>query len=286
MVYLKLENWQVTGSFKARGAMNKILQLPEKDQDMVVTASTGNHAEAVSYSLDRVGGKGVIFLPENVSGIKIEKLKFYKSVRLEFYGNDSVETEEKAKNWASENGYPYVSPYNDMDVICGQGTIGYEIVDQLGESEADCVFVPVGGGGLISGVAGYLKHQWRDVEVIGCQPVNSAVMSKSINAGRILDIRSLATISDGTAGGVEKDAITFEFCQKLVDSWVLVSEQQIKRAVKLILEYESMIVEGSAGLSLAALLETRQKYRGKKVILILCGSKINADLLREIVCGT
>jgi threonine dehydratase len=233
-VYLKLENWQITGSFKPRGALNKIIQVYEQDPEtIIITASTGNHAAAVAYAISVVQGKGIIYLPLNVSKAKIKALRNVQGVGIEYYGNDSVETERAARKRSSEGGKTFVSPYNDLDIIHGQGTIGAEILAQLpGDQKLDAVFVPVGGGGLVSGIAGYIKELRPDVEIIGCQPENSAVMYHSLLKGKILEMESHPTLSDGTAGGVEEDSITFEFCQKYVDQWILVKEEQILKALR------------------------------------------------------
>jgi threonine dehydratase len=282
-VYIKLENWQVTGSFKVRGALNKILPLRgSAKKPHVVTASTGNHAAAVGHSLEKIGLTGTIFLPENVPSAKVKKLDYYKGVKLETYGNDSVITEKKAHEYADQNGYIYVSPYNDMEVINGQGTIALEISEQL--EDIDSVFVPVGGGGLISGISGYLKSISGEIEIIGCQAKNSAVMAESVKCGRILDLPSLPTFSDGTAGGVEEDSITFEFCRNLVDSWTLVEENEIISALRLLMTHHNMVVEGSAGLALASLIKEKERYANKSVVLILCGSKFSDELLKELIC--
>jgi threonine dehydratase len=281
-VYLKLENWQVTGSFKVRGALNKILPLRGKgNRPGVVTASTGNHAAAVGHSLEKIGLSGTIFLPENVSTSKAKKLKYYKGVKLETYGSDIVITEKKAQEYADQNGYIYVSPYNDLEIIAGQGTIGLEISEQL--EEIDAVFVPVGGGGLISGIAGYLKSLSDKIEIVGCQPENSAVMYESVQKGQILDLPSLPTYSDGTAGGVEEGSITFDFCKKLVDSWILVEENEILSALRLLISTHNMVVEGAAGLALASLIKKKERYANKSVVLILCGSKFSDELLKELI---
>ena len=282
-VYLKLENWQVTGSFKARGALNKILRIDNSlYKKEVVTASTGNHAAAVAYALEKVNLSGRIFLPENVSAVKAEKLRKLRGITLEFIGNDSVVTEKKAKEYAELHGLIYVSPYNDIEIINGQGTIGYEISKQL--KKPDAVFVPVGGGGLISGVAGYLKHTGYSTEIIGCQPEKSSVMYESVKQGKILDLPSYETISDGTAGGVEENSLTFDFCRKLIDSWIIVREDEIINALKIMLWEHNLVVEGSAGLALASLLHEKSNYRGKSVVLILCGSKFNEALLKRLIC--
>lgn len=279
-VYLKLENYQVTGSFKARGALNKILKLKESG-DHIVTASTGNHAAAVSYALKEVGLNGTIFLPENVTETKINFLKQFTNIELKYYGTDSVVTEKQARKWASKNHCNFVSPYNDIDIMAGQGTIGLEIINQIGGSP-DAVFVPVGGGGLISGIASYLKYN-SSSDVVGCQPENSAVMHRSVEAGKILDIESAPTVSDGTAGGVEEDSITYPFCSELVDSWVEVSENEILKAMKSIIIDHHMMIEGAAGLALASLSKEKHKYVGKTVVLILCGNKINEQLLFKVL---
>jgi len=281
-VYLKLENYQVTGSFKSRGALNKILKNSKSGiRSHIVTASTGNHAAAVGYALQQVGMNGTIFLPENVSSSKIKFLEQYSNIELKYHANDSVETEREARRWATENKGVFVSPYNDIDIISGQGTIGLEILQQL-KSEPDAVFVPVGGGGLISGIASYIKHN-SQASIVGCQPVNSAVMHKSILAGEILDLPSLPTISDGTAGGVEKSSITYPFCEQLVDLWVEASEDEILNALKEIITGHQMMIEGSAGLALAGLKKLKESFTGKTVVLILCGNKISGQLLLQVL---
>ena len=282
-VFLKLENWQITGSFKIRGALNKILPLgavPERKQ--VVTASTGNHAAAVGHALEKVRLPGIIFLPSNVSKVKMEKLESYKQISLETYGEDSVDTEIKAKEYAIENDCIYVSPYNDIDVVTGQGTIGLELYEQM--ENIDSVLVPVGGGGLISGIAGYLKNVDPNIEIVGCQPENSAVMYESVQEGRIMDLPSLPTISDGTAGGVEEESITYDFCKNLVEKWILVTENEILESLKLMMNHHNMIVEGSAALALAALMKEKERYSQKSVVLIICGGKFSIELVRKLVC--
>jgi len=210
-VYLKLENLQLTGSFKARGAMNKILSLPRGTE--ITTASSGNHGLAVAYALKKLEGTGTLYLPTTAALVKIEKLRNY-DIQLEFYGSDSVETEIFAKEIANRDNKVFISPYNDPKIIGGQGTIGIELTRQL--AKIDVVFVTIGGGGLIAGIAGYLKEVNPSVEIVGCLPQNSAVMYESIKAGKIIDMESKPTLSDGSAGGIEPNAITFELCQKIV----------------------------------------------------------------------
>lgn len=282
-VYLKLENIQITGSFKLRGAMNKILSLNDKEKKQgIITASSGNHGAAFAYILKKFNIKGTIFLPENASSPKIDLLRLY-GADINQYGNDCVLAEMQARKTAEEKDLIYVSPYNDIKIIGGQGTIGIELERQL--KKIDVVLCPVGGGGLISGVGAYLKHKNPEVKIIGCQPENSAVMYESLQAGRILDIPSLPTISDGTAGGIEQDSITFDLCRKYVDDFFLVSEDNIKQAIRMVIEKQSFLIEGGAALPVAAFLRNCSGFKRKNIILILSGSRISSLKLSEIICG-
>lgn len=281
-VFLKLENLQITGSFKLRGAANKLLSLSFHERKIgVVTASSGNHGSAFAYFLNLLGIKGEIYIPDYTSKAKIENLYSYNA-DVKIHGNDCVKSENYARKMAKENNRIYISPYNDPQIIGGQATAGVELDKQL--DEIDAVFVPVGGGGLISGVAGYLKSGARSVEIIGCQPENSSVMFDSIRAGKIIDKESKPTLSDGTAGGIEKGAITLALCQEYVDDFVLVSEQEIKESIILFTEKHFMLIEGAAALSVASFLKIKKKYKGKNVVLVISGSKISLDTLRKILC--
>jgi threonine dehydratase len=279
-VYLKCENLQLTGSFKLRGAVNKITSLSEEEKRRgLMTASSGNHGAAFSWALKRFGLVGTIVLPEITPQTKIDALLLYGSEIIK-HGDDCIEAERYGRKTAEERGLTYIPPYNDPHIIGGQGTIGIELIRQVPEIE--CVLVPVGGGGLIAGIAGYLKSQNADIEIIGCQPENSAVMYHSLKAGKVLDLESKPTISDGSAGGIEQDTITFPICQELVDDFILVSETEIKSALKLILTKHYMMVEGAAVLSVAAFLQQKNRFKEKNVILILSGSKISLATLKEI----
>jgi len=283
-VYLKLESQQITGSFKLRGAMNKFLSLSKGDRSRpVVTASSGNHAGAVAYALKELGGTGIIYLPSTVSRAKVEALEPYGpyGVELRFVGSDSVEGELEAKRVSREEGLLYISPYSDPQVIGGQGTIAVEIERQL--ERFDAVFVPVGGGGLISGIAGYFKARSPSVRIVGCQPRASRVMYESLAAGRILDLPSERTLADGTAGGVDPDAITFAICQRDVDEMVLVSEDEITLAMRLAIEKHCMLIEGAAALSIASFRKMRPAYRGQTVVLVVSGKKVSLDTLKTLL---
>ncbi len=280
-VYLKLESNQVTGSFKIRGALNKFLLLSAAQKKKeVITASTGNHAAALAYVLYEFGGKGVIYLPENASLAKVEALRPY-GVELKFYGNDCIKSETLAKETAAKTGQTFISPYNDPKIIGGQGTIGIELLRQI--DKLDAVLVPVGGGGLISGIAGYLKAVNKHIEIIGCQPENSPVMYASIQAGKILELESKPTLADGTAGGIEPDAVTFDICRKYVDDFILVNESEIKAAIILIIEKHQILIEGAAALVVAAFIKEKERFANRTVALIISGKKISLKQLKEIL---
>jgi len=279
-VYLKLENHQVTGSFKARGALNKILGIsPEKRERGIVTASTGNHAAAVGFALGISDTSGEIFMPENVAEIKVQNLEQYKNVKVILIGKDSVDAEREALKQSELQAKEYVSPYNDEAIIGGQGTVGIEILKQL--PEVTHILVPVGGGGLISGIAGYIKREDENIEVVGCQPINSAVMYHSAQAGKILELESLPTISDGTAGGIEANSITFPICQRYVQSYHLLAEDEILTALGILLKHHQIMAEGAAGLSVAGLIKNKEEYQGANVVLIICGNKMSLELMQS-----
>ena len=281
-VFLKLENLQATGSFKLRGALNNLLALDEAQRRQgIITASTGNHGLAVAYALETLGLRGSIYLPENASPQKVAMLRRY-DVALVFHGTDGVEAERQARRVSEQEGRVYVSPYNDPHVIAGQGTIAVEVLKQL--DGVDCVMASVGGGGLIAGIGGYLKAARPGVEIIGCLPMNSCVMYESIQAGEIVERPLLPTLSDGTVGGIETGAITFELCRQYVDDWVLVEEEAIGQAMKLIFEQHRLVVEGSAGVTVAAFLQIKKRLAGKTVALVLCGGNIDIDQFKAVVC--
>jgi threonine dehydratase len=280
-VFLKLENRQHTGSFKLRGATNKILSLSvEERQRGIVTASTGNHGLAVAHAASQLDTPATIYLPESASPQKVEKLRTF-AVELRFVPGDAVNAEITARCVSEEEGKPFISPYNDPQVAGGQGTIGVELLRQQPDLEA--VFISVGGGGLIAGIAWYIKTLKPSVEIVGCLPANSPVMLESVRAGHIVEIETLPTLSDGTAGGIEPDAITFEVCQRLVDRWLLVSEEEIAAAVRLIHAHHGEIVEGAAGVAVAALLQDPSHWQGKAVAVVLCGGNIDPVTFQSLI---
>jgi threonine dehydratase len=280
-VWLKLENLQITGSFKLRGACNKLLSLsPEEAASGCVAASSGNHGAAVAYAMKKLGITGVVFVPETASSAKVDAIR-RADARVEFFGTDGLDTEQHARQYAADTGMTYISPYNDATVIAGQASCGVEIASQI--ENVDALFVAVGGGGLIGGVAGFLKSVHPGMQTIGCQPAASAVMAASVKAGRLLDIPSESTLSDGTAGGIEADAITFGLCQELVDEYVLVSEADIAEAMREFIDAHHMLLEGAAGVALAGLKQLGHRFRGRDVVAIVCGANISRDTLRGVI---
>lgn len=280
-VYLKLENIQVTGSFKARGAMNKILAL-QPSQAKIITASTGNHGLGVANALSVVKKEGTIYLPKTASTAKVEAIRM-RGVPVEFYGENSDETEQYVRRLSQISNQIYVSPYNDEEVLAGQGTIGIELIRQLPELES--VFVSIGGGGLIGGIASYLKAVNSEIEIIGCLPENAPAMYECIKAGKIIEVPEQPTLSDGTAGGLEPGSITFEICQQHVDSYITVSEEEIMMAMKLGIKHHHLIIEGSAGVALAALIKEKERFKGKKVAIIICGGNVSETVLKSLICN-
>ena len=276
-IHFKLENRQTTGSFKLRGASNRIMTLTAAERGRgCVAASSGNHGAAVACAMQQLGASGVIFVPQQTSSTKIDAIRQYGG-EVRFFGTDGLDTEEHARTFAARHGMTYISPYNDAQVIAGQGTCGVEITEQL--PDVDAVFVAVGGGGLIAGTGSVLKQHNPDIRITGCQPCASPVMARSIDAGHIVDMPSEPTLSDGTAGGIEKDAITFPLTRTVVDEFVLLEEHQIAGAVLRFLETEGDTIEGAAGVAVAALSESRELIRGLNVVVIICGGNISKEAL-------
>jgi len=280
-VYFKLENLQYTGSFKVRGAMNKVLSLTPAERDRgVVTASTGNHGAATAFSLGKFNASGIVFVPQDAAAGKVQAIERL-GAQVRYHGDDGAVTEAHARQYARDNRLTYISPYNDPQVIGGQGTIAVELAKQL--DQIDMVFIALGGGGLISGVAGYLKSIQPDVRIIGCSPENSQVMIESVKAGQILNLASLPTLSDGTAGGIEPNSITFGLCRDLVDDYETVSEAEIKESLRQYLQVHHILIEGSAAVALAACVKQGDRLAGKNVVVILCGANISVETLKEIL---
>ena len=280
----KCENVQRTGSFKIRGALNKVLALPGESLERgVATSSTGNHGLAVAEALRIVGARGTVVVGTNASPYKVRRLS-EAGLRVITHAGDPVEAELAARAMAEREGVVYISPYNDEDVVAGQGTMGVELLEQLPDIEA--VYVAVGGGGLIAGVAAALKAARPDVRVVGCWPEAATAMHESIAAGTIVDVAERPTLSDATAGNIEPGSVTLPLCRALVDDHVLVSEDEIARAVRDVALVDHLVVEGAAGVAVAGyrkLAAERPALARRTSAIILCGGNIGAEAFAQLV---
>jgi threonine dehydratase len=278
-VWMKQEYLQHTGSFKLRGALNAVLSLDAtRRMRGVVAASSGNHGAAVAYACQIAGCRATIFVPEHAAPVKIAAMReLGADVRL--VGNDSVISEAAARDYANMHNLPYISPYNDDIIMAGQGTLALEVIRQI--PMLNTVIIAVGGGGLIGGMAAVLKAHNPNMLVIGAQPTNSAVMVESVKEGVVVDIPSDDTISDGTAGGIESDTVTFTNYKQYVDMTVLVSEREIVTSMRDYINRQHHLIEGAAGVALAATTKLGGFLRGRVVAVIGCGAGIGVERL----CG-
>ena len=279
-VFLKLDNIQKTGSFKFRGAISKMTSMSDQEKSNgVVTASTGNHGAACSLAMSTLQIKGKIVVPENVHKNKVENI-LNLGGEVEYYGDDCIDAEERAQEISKTTGATYISPYNDEAIVCGQGTMGLEIWEDL--KGIDAVFISVGGGGLISGVGGYLKSMNESIQVYGVSPEKSCVMYESLKAGKQLDLPSEPTLSDGTAGGVEFGSMTFEMCKEIIDDFSIVSEEEIAKGIQIGVEKHHQLIEGAAGTAIAGFMKQKDKFKDKTVVLVMCGGNISGAVLKSI----
>lgn len=282
-VFLKCENLQRTGSFKVRGALNKVEVLKETGElPPIVAASTGNHGAAVAFAARSAGATATVFVPTNASPRKLELIREL-GARIETHGSDGAQTERHARAWAERHGALYVSPYNDADIIAGQGTVALEILRQA--PPLDAIFVALGGGGLLSGIALVMRELSPQTRLFGCSPEPSAVMIRSIAAGEILDIPSGPTLSDGTAGGVEAGAITFPLLREHVSDYVMVPETRTRRALRDFMRTHEMRIEGAAAMTLAACRMQAREFSGGAVAVVLCGANVDDETLEEVRKG-
>ena len=279
-VYLKTENLQLTGSFKVRGSGFKISQLTDEEKARgVIACSAGNHAQGVAVAATKYGIKSLICLPDGAPISKVEATKKYGADVCLVPGvyDDAY---AKALELRDKEGYTFVHPFNDEDVIAGQGTIGLEIVEQL--PEVDAVIVPVGGGGLISGVAFAIKQLNPNIKVYGVQAAGAPSMFNSIHDGKIECLPSVSTIADGIAVK-EPGAITFDTCQKYVDDIITVTDDEISAAILALIEKQKMIAEGAGAVSVAAAMFNKVPVKGKKVVCVVSGGNIDVTILSRVI---
>jgi len=279
-VFVKWEADQITGSFKLRGALNKIRMLSKDEKRAgLIAASTGNHGLGVVRAADLERTSAVLYLPRTVSPVKIAKLKAAGAV-VEFHGSSCEQAEAAARRDGAKAGKVYVSPYNDLDVIAGQGTIGLEILEDC--PEATDVFVPVGGGGLIAGIGAFVKNRRPQIRIVGVEPAASAFMKASLRAGRIIRIEEGRTVADAVAGGIEPGSITFSICRTFVDEIKTTGEARLNEALRICYRLHGRIVEGAGGLALAALIKDARQYRNRTVVLVASGGNIDPARRKKI----
>ena len=276
--YLKLENLQTTGAFKLRGAYNRISMLTEEERARgVITASAGNHAQGVAYSAQKLGVKAVICMPATTPILKVEATRAFGATVV-LHGNGFDDAYAHSLELQKEHGYVYIHPFNDRNVIVGQGTIALEVIDAL--KDVDAILVPIGGGGLASGIALGVKTVNPQVKVIGVEPENAACMKAALSCGHTITLPSADTVADGcavrTAG-----KLTLEFCRLYLDEIITVSEMEIMSALLSLIEKHKLIAEGAGVLSLAAL--SKLKLRGKKAAAIISGGNIDISTISALI---
>ena len=279
-VYLKTENLQVTGSFKVRGAGYMISQLSQEEKAKgVIACSAGNHAQGVALAAQKYGIKSVICLPDGAPISKVEATKSYGAevVMVKGVYDDAY---KRALELRDEMGYTFVHPFDDENVIAGQGTIGIEILDEI--KDLDAIVVPIGGGGLISGIAYAAKHLKPEIKIYGVQAQGAPSMFNSINAGERVRLDGVSTIADGIA--VKEPGVnTFDFCSKYVDEIVTVTEGEISSAILALIEQHKMIAEGAGAVSVAAVMFNKLPVKGKKVACVVSGGNIDVTILSRVI---
>ncbi len=279
-LYLKTENLQVTGSFKIRGSYYKMSKLTKEEKERgVIACSAGNHAQGVALAAQKNGIKAVICLPDGAPISKVEATKSYGAevCLVEGVYDDAY---RRALELRDECGYTFIHPFNDEDVIAGQGTIGLEIFDQMPDVEA--VIVPIGGGGLISGIAFALKTVKPDIKIYGVQAAGAPSMRNSVTDGEIEELESVSTIADGIAVKKPGDN-TFEICKKYVDEIVTVTDDEISAAILALMEQNKIVTEGAGAVSVAAAMFGKVDIKGKKTVCILSGGNIDVTILSRVI---
>jgi len=280
-VWLKLDSMQRTSSFKFRGAINKILSLTEEELDKgVVSASTGNYALAVAEAMRIRKRRATIYVAKDMDSSRLGLLRAH-GLDLVIFGELAWDAEKEARRVAEEEDKIYLSPYNDPIVVGGQGTCGYEIFQQL--PELDAAFFACGAGGLLAGSAGWLKSHNSDVEAFGVSPENSPVMFESMRTNKMVEMETFPTLADTCAGGVDLDSITLDLCRRLVDEIVLLTEKEIEESIRLLFEQHRLVVEGSGALGVGGLLKRKERFRGKKVVTVVCGRNIDLEVFKRII---
>jgi len=286
-VRLKLESAQPTGSFKTRGAHNRIALLAvDQPEARIVTASSGNHGIAVAHAASRHGMRATILVGAASSPAKLERLRALETdaITVEVFGRDTDDTEAEARRRDQTGAAVYVPPYNDPDVIAGQGTVGAEILDAW--PQVDVIVVPVGGGGLIAGIGIWAKAVSPGVRIVGVQPSASPPMYAYLESGTTKPMPIAPTLADGVAGNIERGSITWKLCHRLVDEMVVVDEEEIADAMRWAIEEQHLVLEGSAVLGIAALrAHLASRLEGSRIAVVATGRNLDGDTLRRVLAG-
>lgn len=279
-VFFKLENMQKTGSFKPRGALNKTLNLLKEKKNIkgIIAASGGNHAQGVAYSGQKLGLKATLVMFHGVPDCKINACKSY-GANVVIYGNEFQEAYEYSFKLSSELGYEYVHPFNDIDIVAGQGTLALEIIKDL--PEVDTIICSIGGGGLISGIASTIKQIKPNVKIFGIETVGADSMYQSFKAGKIVPLPKITSFAEGLSACLVGD-ITFNLTKKYVDDIFTISDEKTKDAILMLLERQKLLVEPSAACTVAALLEKKIPV-GKNTVVVLSGGNLDLERLKTFL---
>ena len=282
-VYLKLENLQITNSFKIRGALNRMMNLTvDEMQRGVIAASTGNHAQAVAIGAEKCNLTATVVVPETTPKVKVEKIRQHK-VELILHGENYDVAEQYARELAKGERLTFLSDYNDPFVVAGQGTVGLEILEDL--PTVDSIIVPVGGGGLIAGITIATKSTKPNLEILGVQPEATPAMHHSLKVGKIINVEMRDTVADGLSGNIEKGSITFDVLRKYGVEVLLFDEEVIKKAIRLLWNKERQVAEGSGAISIAPIIESEERFARKRTVAVVSGGNIDEAIFQNILAS-
>ena len=281
-VYLKLECLQVTGSFKLRGATNKLLNLTNEQKNKgVIAVSTGNHGKGVAHAAKQIGIKSTIFMSNMVPEHRKKAIESLGS-KVEIIGNNSDEADLYAREFAKKNNITLVHPFDDLDVIAGQGTVGLEMLEVM--PDIDSVIIPTSGGGLIGGIALAIKLQKPNVKVIATSMKRGPSMYESLKAGKPVDVKEEETLADCLGGSIGlENQYTFGICKDVIDDFILIDEPKIAEGIKFNFEKHKLVTEGAAATSIMAVKDQLSSHFGKNTICLLCGGNIDSELFGKII---
>ena len=281
-VYLKLECLQVTGSFKLRGATNKLLNLTNEQKNKgVIAVSTGNHGKGVAHAAKQIGIKSTIFMSNMVPEHRKKAIESL-GAKVEIIGNNSDEADLYAREFAKKNNITLVHPFDDLDVIAGQGTVGLEMLEVM--PDIDSVIIPTSGGGLIGGIALAIKLQKPNVKVIATSMKRGPSMYESLKAGKPVDVKEEETLADCLGGSIGlENQYTFGICKDVIDDFILIDEPKIAEGIKFNFEKHKLVTEGAAATSIMAVKDQLSSHFGKNTICLLCGGNIDSELFGKII---